>query len=384
MNGPIRISRRATLSPTRVGCAVITLLVLLSSLGALSSQALAATPSFCSTSYDPYTVSTATLQTCGDKLFPLTNVTPLADGGSAYHYEIEGMKASVLVPPASFDAADASAAELKLYGLEAPALDSPEWPFWEQMIGHMHTMPAPPAAQILLPRNEGNGPVDASAPAGGSPLAELSSRNWAGYDNYASSQKYHKATAYFQEPSTTRPCTNAAEVHWSGLGGVNSHNLAQAGTANYVEGMLSHQAWWEILPAGSAVVPEHASPGWWFKAETHYGGESGGEKKFYFNFYDYEDESYWNEEVTTAYASDLSTADYEVERPLHNGYYVPLADFGGLHFQGFTEGVSLAHYPYSSYYMSSGGSHIATPSGIPPSEYAFTDTWAGCGKEEAK
>jgi hypothetical protein len=97
-----------------------------------------AASSGCPASYDASSASEATLQACGDRSFPLTSVTTLAGGGHAYHYQMEeGMEATTRVPPASFQPDHASAAELNLYGIQAPPKDSPERALWDALLAEL-------------------------------------------------------------------------------------------------------------------------------------------------------------------------------------------------------------------------------------------------------
>jgi hypothetical protein len=69
-------------------------------------------------------------------------------------------------------------------------------------------------------------------------------------------------------------------------------------------------------------------------------------------------------------------------RPKASGYLRPLADYGSMKMQGFTNNKGLANYPYNVGTMYSAGTELASAGGIPPSSYLFTDTWHNCGKEE--
>jgi hypothetical protein len=136
--------------------------------------------------------------------------------------------------------------------------------------------------------------------------------------------------------------------------------------------------WWEILPAGYVGVGEHATAGQPFEIETYYKGS----KKYNFWFYNYWDASYWSEEVTTTSGIDMSTSDFIVERPHINGKFTPLADFGNIEMEGFTDAENLANHPYNVGTMYSKETELASASGIPPSSHIFTDTWRHCGTEE--
>jgi Peptidase A4 family len=121
-----------------------------------------------------------------------------------------------------------------------------------------------------LPSNEEDSIVGPSG-SSGTEAGTSSSANWSGYVNYSSYQQYNSAAAIYAEPSPSITCSKAAEVTWAGLGGYNSHNLAQDGTAYASAGLGNHQAWWEILPASYVGVPGfYATAGQYFEAETYY------------------------------------------------------------------------------------------------------------------
>jgi hypothetical protein len=213
------------------------------------------------------------------------------------------------------------------------------------------------------------------------------SLNWSGYGDYASYQRYNKATAYFVEPSPVATCSNAQISIWDGLGGWNSPSLAQNGTSSGVPGIYDHQGWWEILPAGPVGVGEHATAGSYFETQTYYEGYWEGRSHFDFYFYNYADGSWVSPHISTTNGVDRSTSEFIVERPVvYHGktpYMVPLESFSPISFQGFTEGNGLATYPYNYTNMEDRAhAWLATVGGIPPSNYLFTDTYHTCGPEE--
>jgi hypothetical protein len=360
--------------------------------GMTGNRALAAlSTSSCPTSYDANTASVATLQACGDTYVPLGSVTALADGGHSYNYDGEGLEVSYLVPPASFDPATASAAELKAYGLEAPPDNSPQGVMWNKMINNMHFKGTPPSRLVFLSSGKAPAAHGDEVPAldGNQTVnGAQTSLNWSGYGDYSSYQQYNKATAYFVQPKPFATCFNAEISVWDGLGGWNSKNLAQNGTADGVPGIsVEHQAWWEILPAGMVTIPEHATPGSYFEAQTHYEGYSEGRSHFNFYVYNYADGSWWSTNVRTTYGVDRSTAEYIVERPAETRggktYMKPLESYSPISFQGFTEGNALASYPYNYTNMEDRAhAWLATVEGIPPSSYLFSDIYHTCGPEE--
>jgi Peptidase A4 family len=378
------IAHDASLSWWRVCYACLALVLALLTVSADKTLAAASTTS-CPANYNANTASDATLQACGDTYYPLVNATPLAGGGLSYNYDGEGLEVSYLVPSASFNPATASSAELKAYGLEAPSTSSLEWPMWNTMIHNMHFQGTPPSRLVFLHKGISSPAVRLNS----STNSATGSANWSGYGDYASTQAYNRAAAYFVQPNPIATCFDAQISIWAGLGGWYSGNLAQNGTADGESGLEDHGGWWEILPANPVPVPEHGTPGYYFETQTHYEGYSESRNHFNFYFYDYAEGSWWSVNVKTTYGVDRSTAEYIVERPTiersSKRYMLPLESYSNIDMQGFTEGNGLASYPYNSITMNEKNppnTILATVAGIPPSSYLFTNTFQNCGREE--
>lgn len=83
---------------TRRAVNALTMLVCVG-LSAFASSAFASAPTAaCPSSYDAETAPESTLQACGDKVYPLLSVSPVAGGGKAYYYETPTMGVTTLVP----------------------------------------------------------------------------------------------------------------------------------------------------------------------------------------------------------------------------------------------------------------------------------------------
>jgi hypothetical protein len=92
----------------------------------------------------------------------------------------------------------------------------------------------------------------------GSPLtmATLSSTNWSGY--VAGPGPFTAASSTFSVPGLVATPTTAVTAEWVGIDGVNTASLIQAGVQesyNPVTGLVTTQAWWEILPAPETLIP---------------------------------------------------------------------------------------------------------------------------------
>ncbi len=177
------------MSKKRATCWLVPVAVLGWTVGvdaAATSVASAATTAACSTSYDTYAASTATLTACGDGTYDETSTSILSDGGASHHYELSGNDVWTNIPPAGFDALTASSAERALYGIPVePSADDPTGQaLWEQMIANMTFVPAPTALH--------------SVPVSASNTTPMTSPNWSGYVNHAGS--YTLAETTYIEP----------------------------------------------------------------------------------------------------------------------------------------------------------------------------------------
>jgi hypothetical protein len=200
---------------------------------------------------------------------------------------------------------------------------------------------------------------------------------WSGYLNVASSQKYTEAQGYYTEPSDHgTSCENASEVTWAGLGGRNSEQLAQDGTGLATPGLAAHQAWWEILPAVTSIVPInfYATPGAEFLAEViHVSGN-----EFEFFMYNYAT----GKGIAPLYENykgyDGSTAEYIVERPTVNGSPTKLLNFGSVPFEGYSNHSGIDAFTYNTATMADGGGGIMAVPGALSGAASFTDTFKYC------
>ena len=170
----------------------------------------------------------------------------------------------------------------------------------------------------------GTPPGDAPAPAAISPGQDTSS-NWSGYVATGGTFTSVTGTWKVAEPGTG---TRGADATWVGIGGVQGHDLIQAGTQAITDGAGStqYQAWIEMLPRPSQTVPLSVSPGdtvtttitqkagstWTVSIADHTTGRS------------------WS--TTVDYASSLSSAEWVVEAPSAGRGIVPIDQFGSISF----------------------------------------------------
>ncbi len=359
----------------------------------------------CPVGVSPYSLSSEALAACGDHLLPRRSTTTLPGGGSQANYmESNGTETSVTVPPPSFDAATASPAELRLYGIPPePAADSPEYPKWKQMIdGPMYWAPAPEALVEVPPVSRRE--TESTSPDSGEKTTEPpssattgSDSRWSGYMDWNGggcsgicSPIYTHSTGYFIEPAssnTTPGCTDVASYTWAGIGGWHSNEstLAQDGTGQQAPNLGPDEAFYEVVHpneggGGTIATKFHASPGEYFIADTEYTGSD----KYSFYMYNYETHRPFRTTATGALWG--KTAEFIVERPREHNLY----NFKSVTFQGFTNGKAFRQYPNERIDMQSGDFvkeqgflPAATPTEI-VNNYKFNDVFHICTKAPEK
>lgn len=208
-----------------------------------SAASKPATGSPCSFTAGVYSAGESVIKACGGSVFPLRSVKPLADGGRSYVYNVGGDEVTFNVPPPGFNALKASARQVQEYSLPTRQTLGSQW---TAVMRKLHIVTPPPYLVML------NGYATSS--------------NWSG--NVANGHTYTSVFGAWIEPTGhTNTCGSGGEGTWVGLGGWNSGNLAQDGTA--IGGPIySHEAWWEILPAGPVALNLYATAGQEFLAST--------------------------------------------------------------------------------------------------------------------
>lgn len=325
---------------------------------------------------NPYQISEAQRAACGDHAFPLEKVEPLPGGGDAYLYTVDGVETTYLVPPASFDAATASQAELERYGIPAaPPTTSSEYPLWQKMIDHMVPSPPPLADVVTVPETVapndriGEPSPDTESPnlnpnepnSGVSANGTEYSENWSGYDNYDKEQFYKESTAYYFQPvAHTTDCHPNSAVFWAGLGGVNNTaRLAQDGTGiNF--GLKQYQAWSEVLPEQKEIVavnPEFfATPEEEFQAKVEYKSQT----QFGMYLYNFKTGEHRSFTATVKQDSwDGSTSEFISERPTYdttelwgkNKDLPGLTNFETAEMEGYSNNEPIDTYGHNAFIM---------------------------------
>ncbi|HXM54801.1 MAG TPA: G1 family glutamic endopeptidase [Candidatus Dormibacteraeota bacterium] len=226
---------------------------------------------------------------------------------------MEGVQVSILMPPAGFNPATATDAQLDEYGFPPRPTDQDALDEW------------------VSDMSAWTGAADVPGFLAGAPASadSVSSSNWSGYAVTESAGTFTHAEAWYFEPTFgSSVCQHNSEVTWAGIGGYSSSTLAQDGTAHNVPNVANHQGWWEIVSATSdthivsANIQGH--PGFTFYASTR--KVSGGFRFFMMDFQSGHSVTIFAR--TTHY--DGSSAEAIAERPKVNGSLTNLSNFGTL------------------------------------------------------
>jgi len=331
-----------------------------------SAPGQAASPSAgppCNSSFNPYSYQAAALVNCGMHVYPLMRTMAGAGGIQQYQYDVAGNLTVVSIPPAGFNFATATSAQLASYGIPAePSPNSPARALWVKMINNLHFASAPPFLAGL---------ANATATYANSP-------NWAGYIAQGSPNTFTTAQAiWYEEYLYSSRCSSASLTTWAGLGGYNVSQLAQNGTGDNVPELNNDEGWYEVLPQqGNMIsVPWSSTEGQLVEAQTQYEQND----VFAFFWYNYYTGQAFNAQVT-ANGYNGSTADFVVERPDIFGY-TNLSNFRTMTFHyagangypvGSLSNVELIMHNYST------GDTLATPSSIYNSGQSFNVTQNNC------
>ncbi len=196
------------------------------------------------------------------------------------------------------------------------------------------------------------------------------SENWSGYVASAGSVYSGIGGAWsVSAPSVTATTGIAADATWVGIGGISSQDLIQAGTQAIVQnGVVTYQAWYEILPQSQQIIPL-----------TVHGGDSvtvslneTSTNNWQLSFNDNTTGGHY--QTSISYVSSHSSADWIEEMPTNGagrvGGFISLDNFGTMQFTGGYAVVNgsqetLAAAGAGSLTMiTSGGQALATPSSL--------------------
>ncbi|HEU0167059.1 MAG TPA: hypothetical protein VFS62_04720 [Chloroflexota bacterium] len=154
------------------------------------------------------------------------------------------------------------------------------------------------------------------------------SANWSGY--VAENAYYTHVTALMEAPTPAVLQHIGTAWSWVGIGGLQSHDLIQAGLIEAQSGnVFAESAWYELLPAPPVIVPVDVEPGAWMQVDI---------RELRFNRWQItivNGASVFQQEFT--YASAHNTAEWVLEAPsIVNGQnvagFLPLAGVSGANF----------------------------------------------------
>lgn len=288
------------------------------------------------------------------------------------------------VPPRGFDPLNATASQLQEYGFQPRPQGGAALTAWDQLMAHYKSTPTPSIAlgpRISTPAQPHQQPVSASVTSG----------NWAGWLADSSSQEFVASQMNYTQPTAeSTTCSNSKQAVWTGLGGYNSTQLVQDGTA--LPGTLSsgYNAWYEYLNGTSNHGPTILSKmsvaaGDSMHLYVSYSTANGSIDFYVANNTNGTSQSVVVSNVGTSYY-DGSSADYITERPAcgSNCLY-PLhkfTTFSSNTAEAETTGgqwipISSSPYPYKLL-MYAGSTKLAAPSGLNSSGDGFSTTWYNC------
>ena len=333
-------------------------------------------------------VSAASLDTTDVTNLTCAQVVPLADGGTDYVYDINGVENTFPVPPAGFNPLKATDTQLAEYGFPARPKNGQDLADWNQ---EMKTYKSTPVPKVAKKNNSKNNVAQIASGSSSSIQASSTSYyNWGGYvDHYAANNTFASVQGDFTEPPCNSTISNTYECSWVGLGGYTSARLVQSGTeVDKINGSASYYAWYEYLGNGVGVN-EITLPSLNVRAgdKIHIlvSFESANNQ---LNCYVADNTSGTSQSVVVNLSAgtyyDGSTAEWIDERPTVNGSYSALTNYGSnswTNCQAYLtssstwqalgsltyDQVTMVQYPDCSYALSQPNALSSTTS--------FTDFW---------
>ena len=206
------------------------------------------------------------------------------------------------------------------------------------------------------------------------------SHNWSGYATTSGTFTGVTGTWTVPQPSSSTS-TAGVGATWVGIGGVNSHDLIQAGTQDVTSGnQHQFQAWMEMLPAASQHVPLAVAPGDSVTVSITESAPGSGQWSIAMT----NNTTGQKYQASVQYQSSQSSAEWIEEAPANvsgnSTTIVPLDDFGTVSFSAATtvengQTVDLAQAGAQAItMMNSGNEALAVPSSIASDGSSFTVT----------
>ncbi len=200
------------------------------------------------------------------------------------------------------------------------------------------------------------------------------SQNWSGYA--ATQGQYTSVSGTWTVPQPSANGAPGVGATWVGIGGVNSHDLIQAGTQDVASStnQSEYQTWIETLPQASRQVPLAVAPGDSVTVSITESAPGSGVWQIDFNN-NTTGKSY---QTTVNYTSTESSAEWVEEAPVGNGGLLPLDNFSSVTFSQATatqngQTVTLAQSGAQPITMVNGsGQALAVPSAISSDGSSFS------------
>lgn len=298
----------------------------------LGAPSIAAAQTGCTTS-DPWTASAAQLEACHMHAYPETSTRTLASGATEYAYNENGHTVADVMPPASFDPATATTAQLEEYGFRLPSTTSPGYEVMEKALHETVGFHVPPPEMVT-----------------GDLENTIKSENWSGYVDTGGKGGYTESQTSWHEPADgTTECSNSEVSMWTGIGDT---YLAQDGSEQGYSPWPENELWFEIVPdgEGAQATGMAGSPSYLNIALTYYKGSD----KYEFMIYT----EYTKEWTGPWYAEEPFAGDVAesiVERPTVGGSLTNLLNYNYVKMTGFTNSGDIGEHPYEPYDMYSNG-----------------------------
>jgi hypothetical protein len=209
------------------------------------------------------------------------------------------------------------------------------------------------------------------------PRGQNTSQNWSGYS--ATGGTFTAVTGTWTVPQFTPDSPTGADATWVGIGGVDSHDLIQAGTQQTVSraGATQYAAWVETLPETSRPVPLTVNPG--DSVTVSVALQPQGRDQWQVSFTN--NTTGQTFQVSEQYTSSMSSAEWVEEAPSSGrGRQIPLDNFGRVDFSQATtvkDGKTItvgAANAQAITMVGRGGQELATSSPVGPDGASFSVT----------
>jgi hypothetical protein len=312
---------------------------------------------------------------------PGASVQTLGDGGKIYSYGLGATTVEYPIPPRSFDPKTAPAAQLERYDFPPRPADPEARTAWDQTFANGYE-PVPPGG-CVSDDYAGVAEIVGGPSEGVFGSEDVESLNWSGFAASAQGHPSHfgGVTGQYSQPAYHGDvCGNGVEFSWTGLGGLYSSSLIQAGTA--LTSAPEYWAWYEYLPNPSVRVSLTVKAG---DLITDYVAYSGGTADFWVLN---STRGLYSHTTLTGMSGyyNGSSADFIDERPRVGGSYTNLANFEKVNWgeakvvnnvSGAVEPLGSAEHVRLHMWNNAGTHQLAAP-GLLSSGTSFQDNWLAC------